>query len=486
MPEYSIDYLSPTQREFLQAAAKYVFFGGARGGGKSFVVRVAAVLYCFKYPGITCMIVRKTYPELQENHIVPLTNDLKCYHADKKERLASYNDQKKVITFPNGSRILFRYCDTDKDAERFQGTETDILFIDEGTHQTEERFRKLTACVRGANDFPHRIYVTCNPGGVGHAWVKRLAIDKQYKGKERAEDYVFIQSKVTDNKPLIDADPDYIRNLEALPPKLRKAWLEGEWDIFEGAFFEDFRAAPDRLLCEETGITPEDAMSQRRYTHVIPAFDLNSGQARGWTIYRSYDFGYNKPFSCAWWAIDYDGVLYRILELYGCKENAPNEGVKWTPDEQFKRIKETEDTHPWLKGRKILGVADPSIWDVSRGVSVAETAEKYGIYFDPGDNKRLAGWMQCHYRLQFDDNGYPRMYVFDNCKDFIRTIPLLMYDEHKPEDLDTSLEDHIADEWRYMCMARPVKPIIPEKPREIISDPLNQFKKDGYKANGYH
>ena len=485
MPEYSIDYLSPTQREFLQAAAKYVFFGGARGGGKSFVVRVAAVLYCFKYPGITCMIIRKTYPELQENHIVPLTRDLHCYAPEKAQRLAQYNDQKKVIAFPNGSRILFRYCDTDKDAERFQGTETDILFIDEGTHQTEERFRKLTACVRGANNFPHRIYVTCNPGGVGHSWVKRLAIDRVYKGGENPSDYTFIQSKVTDNKPLMNADPDYIRKLEALPPKLRKAWLEGEWDIFDGAFFEDFRAAPDRSLCEEAGITPEEAIEQRRYTHVIPAFDLNSGQARGWTIYRSYDFGYNKPFSCAWWAIDYDGVLYRILELYGCTDT-PNEGVKWTPDEQFKRIKETEDTHPWLKGKKILGVADPSIWDVSRGVSVAETAEKYGVYFDPGDNKRLAGWMQCHYRLQFDTNGFPRMYIFDNCKGFIRTIPLLMYDEHKPEDLDTSLEDHIADEWRYMCMARPVKPIIPEKPREIISDPLNQFKKDGYKANGYH
>ena len=373
MPEYSIDYLSPTQRKFLQAAAKYVFFGGARGGGKSFVVRVAAVLYCFKYPGITCMIIRKTYPELQENHIVPLTRDLHCYAPEKAQRLAQYNDQKKVIAFPNGSRILFRYCDTDKDAERFQGTETDILFIDEGTHQTEERFRKLTACVRGANNFPHRIYVTCNPGGVGHSWVKRLAIDRVYKGGENPSDYTFIQSKVTDNKPLMNADPDYIRKLEALPPKLRKAWLEGEWDIFDGAFFEDFRAAPDRSLCEEAGITPEEAIEQRRYTHVIPAFDLNSGQARGWTIYRSYDFGYNKPFSCAWWAIDYDGVLYRILELYGCTDT-PNEGVKWTPDEQFKRIKETEDTHPWLKGRKILGVAYPSIWDVSRGVSFAETA----------------------------------------------------------------------------------------------------------------
>ena len=223
MREFKVDYLSPTQRAFLECRAPVVFFGGARGGGKSFVVRVAAVLYCYKYPGITCMIVRKTYPELEENHIVPLTNDLKCYHTDKKERMARYNDRKKVITFPNGSRILFRYCDTDKDADHFQGVEIDILFIDEGTHQTEERFSKLSACNRGTNDFPHRTYITCNPGGVGHAWLKRLAIDKHYIGKEKPEDYAFIQSKVTDNLPLMQKDPNYIRNLEALPPKLRKA-----------------------------------------------------------------------------------------------------------------------------------------------------------------------------------------------------------------------------------------------------------------------
>lgn len=485
MSEFKVEYLSSTQRAFLQSRAHVVFFGGARGGGKSFVVRVAAVLYCYMYPGIKCMIIRKTYPELQENHIVPLTEALKCYHVDRKERLASYNDQKKAISFPNGSRILFRYCDTDKDAERFQGTETDILFLDEGTHQTEERFSKLSACVRGANDFPHRIYVTCNPGGVGHAWVKRLAIDKQYKTGEAPSDYEFIQSKVTDNLPLMNKDPDYIRKLEALPPKLRKAWLEGEWDIFDGAFFEDFRAAPDRMLCEQAGITPDEALKQRRFTHVIPAFNLNEGSARGWLIYRSYDFGYAKPFSCAWWAVDYDGTLYRVLEMYGCTDT-PNEGLKWTPDEQFKRIKEIEDTHPWLKGRKIQGVADPSIWDKSRGIPIAETAEKYGIYFEPGDNKRIAGWMQLHYRFQFDENGYPRMYVFDNCKGFIRTIPLMMYDEHKPEDLDTSLEDHIADEARYMCMARPISPIIKEEPKRVLTDPLNQFKDKGYKPNGYY
>jgi hypothetical protein len=168
--------------------------------------------------------------------------------------------------------------------------------------------------------------------------------------------------------------------------------------------------------------------------------------------------------------------MYRIMELYGCTQN-PDEGLKWTPDQQFKEIARIEREHPWLKGRQIEGVADPAIWDASRGDSIADTADKYGVYFTPGDHERLAGWMQCHYRLQFDENGYARCYIFDNCKGFIRTIPLLMYDEHKPEDLDTKMEDHIADEWRYMCMSRPVTPLKPVEQKVILSDPLDQFKK---------
>lgn len=486
MPTIRIDYISPTQDRALRAIERYVGFGGARGGGKSFFVRVAAILYCLRYSGIRCMIVRSTYPELEENHISPLAEKLHCYDPDKSKRIASYNDSKKRIIFPNGSKILFRYCENDKDANRFQGLEVDILFIDEATHQTFERFEKIDACVRGVNNFPKRTYITCNPGGVGHEWVKRLFIDRRYIGDEKPDNYIFIQSKVTDNKPLMEKDPEYLPKLMALSPKLRKMWLDGDWDTFDGAFFDDFRAEPDKQLCEEAGITPDEALQQHRYCHVIPAFDLGEGNRRGWTIYRSYDFGYNKPFSCAWWAIDYDGVFYRIMELYGCKNDEPNVGIRWTPDEQFKQIAEIESSHPWLKGRKIQGIADPSIWDASRGESVAETAERYGIYFDPGDNKRIAGWMQCHYRMQFDSNGYARCYIFDTCKDFIRTVPLLMYDEHKPEDLDTSMEDHIADEWRYMCMARPIEPIIPAEPKIILSDPLNQYKKEGYKSNGYH
>ena len=195
---------------------------------------------------------------------------------------------------------------------------------------------------------------------------------------------------------------------------------------------------------------------------------------------RSYDFGYNKPFSLGYWAIDYDGILYRIMDVYGCTQT-PDEGVKWTPDEQFKHFAEIERTHPWLKGRKIVdSVADPAIWDSSRGESIAETAMRYGIYFSPGDNERIAGWMQVHYRLQFDENGYPRMYFFSNCKAARRTLPLMMYSETHPEDLDTKMEDHCPDEIRYMCNSRPIKPITPVERKVILSDPLDQFKTKSY------
>lgn len=475
MPTLNLGEASPRQMLFFKATAKRVAFGGARGGGKSWAVRIKAVLLCLKHAGIKVMIIRKTYPELQENHIIPLCALLRCYHVNKAERIAEYNDSKKHITFPNGSRIIFRYCENDRDAHRFQGTEVDVLFVDEATHQSEARMEMLNACVRGVNDFPKRIYYTCNPGGEGHGWVKRLFIDRLYRDNERAEEYEFIQSLVTDNKALMKSNPDYIRQLEALPPKLREAWLHGRWDIFEGQFFEEFRATPDSVLCEQAGISTEEALKQRRFTHVIEPFDLNRGECRGWNIMRSYDFGYHKPFSMGYWAIDYDGTLYRILEYYGCTDT-PDEGVHWSPDQQFSKLREFEQQHPWLSGRNIVdSVADPAIWDKSRGESIAETAMRYGIYFSPGDNKRIPGWMQLHYRFQFDKNGYPRMYIFNNCKAFIRTIPQLLYSQTQPEDLDTKQEDHIADETRYMCMSQPISPIIEVEEKVIISDPLNQF-----------
>ena len=422
------------------------------------------------------MIIRKTFTELTENHINPMCAMLKCYHTDKKERLASYNYSKKNITFPNGSRILFRYCDHEKDADRFQGTEVDVLFIDEATHQSEEKYKKLSACVRGVNDFPKRIYISCNPGGEGHQWVKRLFIDRKFQDNENPDDYMFIQSLVTDNKALMESNPDYLRQLEALPPKLRKAWLEGDWNIFEGMFFEEFRTSPDLTLCHKAGVTPEVALKQRRFTHVIEPFEI----PRHWTIMRSYDFGYNKPWAMTYYACDPDGTLYYFLEAYGWNGN-PNEGNKMTPDEQFKYLAELERQHPMLQGRKIVdSIADPAIWDASRGESVAETASRYGIYFSPGDNARINGWMMLRYYLQFDENGYPRMYFFNTCKNAIRTIPLMMFSETHPEDLDSDMEDHICDTIRYMAMSRPIKPIVPVERKTILSDPLDQFKNKSF------
>lgn len=478
MSKIQVILLEPNEKQklFLAAKTKHVGFGGARGGGKSWVVRDKAKRLSLRYgrpnpssQGIKILIVRRTYPELVNNHINFLLTEL---HG-----IARYNESKKVFTFLNGATIKFGYCNSDRDLDQYQGAEYDIIFLDEATQLQENWIKKITACLRGVNDFPKRIYYTCNPGGVSHGYFKRLFIDKRYEEGEDPNDYTFIQSLVTDNKALMASQPDYIKQLEALPPKLRDAWLHGRWDIFEGQFFEEFRETPDPQRCHDAGITVEEALRQRRFTHVIEPFDLNAGERRGWNIMRSYDFGYNKPFSLGYWAVDYDGVLYRILEIYGCTQT-PDEGVKWSPDEQFKRFAQFEREHPWLKGRKIVdSVADPAIWDSSRGESIAETAARYGIYFTPGDNERIPGWMQVHYRMQFDQNGYPRMYVFDNCKAFIRTIPLMMFSETKPEDLDTKLEDHCPDEVRYMCMSRPVKPIIPVEPKIIYSDPLDQLKK---------
>ena len=467
---------TPSERQllFLKETHRYVGYGGARGGGKSWAIRTKAKLLALRWPGIKIMIVRQTYPELEANHIKELRKELKCDNPDKKQRIASYNDAKKEMHFFNGSEILFRYCSCERDLGRFQGTQVDVLFVDESTQMEWSWIIEIDACVRGVNDFPKRTYLTCNPGGRSHSEHKRIFIDKRFHEREDGSKWVFIPARVTDNHALMKADPDYIRTLEALPEHKRKMWLEGEWDVFEGQFFEDLRLSPDEKLCAAAGITEEEARQQRRFVHVIEPFKI----PRGWNIFRSYDYGYNKPFSCAWWAVDYDGVMYRILELYGW-DGEPDHGCRWTPETQFAKIAELERTHPMLAGRRINdGVADPAIWDASRGESIAETAARYGIYFDKGDNKRLPGWMQCHNRLQFDENGYPRCYIFSTCAAFIRTIPSLLFCKTNPEDLDTTMEDHVADEWRYACMSRPVAPILPKTDRQVVLDPLNHIKKN--------
>ena len=445
---FSVPRPNRKQERFLRDKHRHVGFGGARGGGKSWAIRVKSILLALNYPGIRICIVRRTYPELEENHIVPMKAML---HG-----IATYNKQEKKFTFPNGSTIKFQYCKNDGDLDNFQGVEFDVIFIDEATQFTEYQLKCIAASCRGTNNFPKRVYYTCNPGGPGHGYIKRIFIDRRYQDNENPDDYSFTQALVQDNQVLMEMDPEYIKNLEALPPKLRRAWLEGDWDIFEGQFFEDFIDDPEHY-------------QDRKWTNVIEPFEI----PETWKIYRSYDYGYAKPFSVGWWAVDYDGVLYRIMEMYGCT-GEPNVGVKWTADKQAKEIRRIETTHPWLKGKNIYGPADPAIWEAQAdGISIEEVMVKNGVIFERGANARIPGWQQVHYRLAFDENGYSMFYVFNNCKDFIRTIPLLMYDEHKAEDLDTELEDHIADETRYMCMSRPITPRKPVVSKPLLADPLN-------------
>lgn len=438
------------QEKFLLAKEKYVAFGGARGGGKSWVVRAKAILLCCKYEGIKILFIRRTYPELYRNHITILEPMLKG--------IATYNRQNKEFTFTNGSKMMMGYLQDEGDLRQYQGIEVDALFVDEATQITEQMFKMLTACVRGANKFPKRVYLTCNPGGVGHGWVKRLFVQRNFKKGENPDDYIFIQSLLDDNTVLNAMQPEYRQDLEALPHDLREAWLYGSWDMFSGQVFKEFVNEPTHL--------------DRRNTHVIEPFFI----PRHWTIYRSMDWGYSKPFSVGWYAFDEKGCCYRIRGWYGCSANEENVGLFMSPQEVAKEIVRIEAEDDTLKDFNILGVADPAIFKSDTGESIASHFAKEGVYFTKGDNHRIAGKLQLHNRLRFDDNGKPMFYVFntDSNKDFVRTIPDLIYDENKPEDVNTKQEDHIFDECKYALMENPIAfmPNI-EEPKPLRDDPLN-------------
>lgn len=450
-------YIEPPnckQQRFFTSKARYVGYGGARGGGKSWALRVKLVLMAFYYPGIRLLLLRRTLAELRENHLIPLMKLL--------SGVAKYNQSERTFLFPNGSRLKLGYCDHEKDIYQYQGQEYDVIGVEECTHFTWEQIVFLTTCNRTVRtDLKPRMFFTGNPGGVGHSWFRRLFVKGVYEASERAEDYEFIPATVDDNEVLMRTNPEYVRVLDNLPEKLRQAHRYGNWDIFDGQFFEEFR---------------DDVAHyhDRRFTHVIEPFEIPPG----WKIYRSFDFGYAKPFSCGWWAQDYDGRLYRILELYGCTKQ-PNTGLKWVPEKIFKQIRQIEREHRWLKNKPIQGVADPAIWDASKGESIAEEAMRCGVFFEKGDHKRIPGWMQVHYRMSFDEKGIPMLYVFQNCRGFIRTMPMLTYDRVNPEDLDTNGEDHIADEVRYLCMEHPIAPKPVQVKKALAYNPLDEDR-DSY------
>lgn len=326
---------NPRQQAFFRAEAANIAYGGARGGGKSWAMRRKLVLLAMRYPGLKLLLLRRTLPELRANHILPLQRELAGY--------AAWSGAERAFRFPNGSRLVMGYCDSDSDCAQYQGQEYEVIGFEEATNFEPDWLTFIATCLRTTRtDFVPRIYYTCNPGGPGHAYIKRLFIDRAFRDGEDPADYVFIPAKVYDNQVLMQRDPGYLKRLEALPPARRRAHLEGDWNVYEGQVFAEWRDDPAHY-------------ADGKWTHVIEPFDIPNT----WRVYRSFDFGYAKPFSVGWWAVDFDERLYRILELYGCVPGEPDTGVRWTPEQIFEQIRTTEATHPYLRGRDIRGVADP-------------------------------------------------------------------------------------------------------------------------------
>lgn len=455
----------PKQAMMMSRAEYEGFYGGAAGGGKSDYLLVEA-LRQVGIPHYKAIIFRKTFPQLSE------LIDRSLYLYKRAFPTAKYNAAMHVWTFPAGSKIYFGNMTRTADKINYQGKQYDFIGFDELTHFTFDEYSYLYSRNRpsGAGT---RVYrrSTGNPGGVGHGWVKEHFVKAATPGKPVKtsvvvgdkvfmRDKIFIPSSVYDNQALLEADPNYIANLAMLNEQDRRALLEGDWDTFEGQVFIEWIDNPDHY-----------ASNDQKFTHVIDDFLI----PQTWRIVRGFDFGYAKPFSVGWYAVDHDERLYRIREYYGCTAT-PNQGIKITPQEIARTIRDIEATDPNLRGRSISGVADPSIWDKSRGESIAEMMGQVGVYWEKGDNARLAGKMQFHYRFAFDDLGMPMLYIFKSCKHFIRTIPSLVYSQIKVEDVDTTQEDHIYDECRYVLMSHPINPrknVMMTPPAE---DPLDLWK----------
>lgn len=462
----------PKQRVFMQRPEKEALYGGAAGGGKSDCA-IAEALRQVHIPHYRGLILRKTYPQLSD--LIDRSREIYLAAFPK----AKYNDQKHSWTFPSGAKIYFGAMQYTKDRTNYQGKKYDFIDFDELTQFTWDEYSYLFSRNRpGGPGTRCYIRAQANPGGIGHGWVKERFITaakpmttiweefeiRKPDGKviKQKRDRIFVPASVFDNKILMENSPGYLASLAQMPEAERNALLYGDWDSFSGQVFTEWRNNPE-------------GYDSRRNTHVINPFKI----PESWKIYRGFDFGYARPFSVGWYAVDHDGRMYRIRELYGCT-GTPNEGVKWDVPKIAQKILEIEKTDVNLKYKNVTGIADPSIFDESRGESIGEMMEREGVYFERGDNTRLAGKMQLHNRLVFDDEGIPMLYVFETCKHFIRTIPELIYDQTDVEDIDTDGEDHIYDECRYVCMVHPINPPKKKSPQRPGYDPLDINKQEAY------
>lgn len=382
-------------------------------------------MLALNYPGIQILLLRRTLAELRENHTIPLQKLLLG--------IAQYKDQSKEFVFPNASRIVLGYCAAESDVLQYQGQAYDVIFLEEATQFTEFQFTTLTESNRSSGlckvKFTPRMYFTCNPGGVGHAWVKRLFIDRIYQNKERPEDYVFIKSLVYENKFLMENSPDYARTLENLPESRRKAMLYGDWDIFDGQYFSEFN----------------------RDIHVCKPFEI----PEHWRRYVSLDYGMDM-LACYWIAVDEQKRAYVYKEIYEGKDNG--KGLNSTGhiiSAAAQRIIEINGDD------KICAyLAPPDLWNRRQetGMSAADIFYKNGLSLTKTSNDRIGGWRAVHEWLKLKQGEQEEqtadLKIFKSCVNLIRTLPAVQYDEKNPEDVASQPHEltHAPDALRGFCI----------------------------------
>lgn len=461
----TINY-QPTAKQaiFHSSVANEILYGGAAGGGKTKAMCMDALFRCMKWPGTTAAIFRRTYQELEDT-------DIKEAKASYPKEIAKYNAGRHEFTLINGSKILFRHCQNAADRFNYSGIEIQFLYFDELTAFEEVIYEFLKTRLRAKKSLGVTPIVrsASNPGNIGHGWVKKKFVDSapymeihetkyfsEALQKEVVTKLQYIPSKALEN-PYISED--YIIQLEQKPEALRRALLNGDWDAFEGQVFTEFTNDPKHY-------------DDHLHTHVIAPFDIPLWWPRSF----SFDHGYSKPFACQWWATDPEGRLYLYREWYGCKSGMANKGLEITPRQIAEGIVAREEEER-RNNLHIDRIADPAIFDKSGGDSVADQMRpengQSGVLFSKGDNTRLAGLMQFHERLRFRQDGRPMVYFFNTCKDFIRTVPNLPYDETKVEDVDTKAEDHDYDAARYRFMDAPLIPKQTRTRRPKIFNPLD-------------
>ena len=417
------------QTEFLAAPEREVFYGGARGGGKSYAMLVDPLRYCHKQKH-RALLIRRTMPELRDliNHSQQLYS--KAYPG------AKWREQEKEWKFPSGARIEFGYAENLTDALRYQGQSYTWIGIDElPQYPTEDIYNFLRSSLRSVDpDIPVYMRATGNPGNVGSMWVKNMFVDPAVPNTKfdiniktptgiKKISRRFIPAKLEDNPYLMQTD-DYYAMLASLPEVQRKQFLEGNWEAFEDSSFPEFS----------------------KDIHVIKPFDI----PRNWMRFRACDWGYSSPACCLWIAVDFDNNLFVYRELYTKKVTADLFARKVLEAEQGEYIR--------------YGVLDSSTWarrgDI--GPSIAETMILEGCRWRPSDRSprsRVAGKLELHKRLRPDEEtGYPSLFILDNCTNLVRTLPMLPTDKNNPEDVDTKAEDHAYDALRYGCMSRPINP----------------------------